>query len=211
MSDDLQKQLADLKAKHEALEKEHETLKAKPKDPPPKKEEPPADDPELLAKAQKEREALNKKTSDTKTLEAALKFSLTSEKWLKDHGTLLPNDVQDLFTQAEKENYGDAVQKASAIKAGIVQSFFSIQANVDLLTPGLKSALEDFLKLTKNGKQEKATHIFETVFEPAFEMLKRVKKAEHLNKGLGDGSDDAYKNKLMNLSKKHYMGEKANA
>ena len=170
------------------------------------------DDPDLREKARKQKEIEDKSKSDHQALEAALKFSMNSETFLKQNAALLPKDITDIFKAADKENYGSAVEKANAIKASLVQSFFSQQANMDLLTPGLRSTLEDYLKLTKNGKQEKAQQIYDTVFEPAFEMLRRVKKAEALSKGHGAGGpgEDAYKAKLMNGSKKHYLGDKSN-
>jgi hypothetical protein len=170
----------------------------------------PTKDLDLTEKARLEREAKDKQTNNTKALERALTFSLKSEDFLKTNETLLPKDVSDIFRQAEKENYSDAIEKDGAIKAGIVQSFFSVQANVDLLTPALKSQLDEYLKLTKNGKQDKAQTIYDSIFEPTFEMLKRIKKAEALSKGYGGGNDaeNEYKKKLMNLTRKHYLGEK---
>lgn len=168
-------------------------------------------DQDLLEKSRKQREEADKKKTDTKSLENALRFEMESESWIKQNQNLLPKDIQDIFTTAKSETYDSPVEKDSALKSGIIQSFFSVQDNLDLLTPGLKNQLEDYLKLTKNGKQDKAQSIYSNIFEPAFEMLKRVKKAEALQKGHGDGSDDAYKNKLMQGSRKHYLGEKANA
>ena len=77
------------------------------------------------------------------------------------------------------------------------------------MTPGLKSNLEEYLKLTKNGKQEKAQAIYETIFEPAFEMLRRVKKAEALSKGERSGSDDALIEKRVSRATKHFLREKS--
>lgn len=185
------------------LTKELEALKAAN---PPKPD--PSNDPDLIEKARKQKELEDKQAGDQKALEAALRFSMNSEKFLKDNASLLPKDITDIFKAADKENYGSATEKANAIKAGLIQSFFSVQSNLDLLTPGLKSTLEDYLKLTKTGKQDKAQQIYDMIFEPAFEMLKRVKKAEALQKGHGAGNDDAYKQKLMAGSKKHYLGEK---
>jgi len=168
-------------------------------------------DDDLLNKARNNRKADDDSKGNTKALENALRFSLKSDDFLKTNASLLPSDVQDIFKAAEKESYDSAIEKVSAIKSGIVQSFFSIQSNVDLLTPALKTSLDDYLKLTKTGKQEKASAIYDSVFEPAFEMLKRVKKAEVLNKGYGDDSDFevAYKNKMMKLSKEIHLGEKS--
>jgi hypothetical protein len=172
------------------------------------------EDEDLNSKAKKDRELKEQKTRDSKALESALKFSLGAKDWLKTNGSLLPKDIEGIFAAAEKETYADALEKDAAIKTGIIQSFFSIQSNMDLLTAGPKSSIEEYLKLTKNGKQEKAQAIYDTVFEPAFEMLKRIKKAEQLSKGGQANSTDgekAYADRLMKLSKKHYLGEKADA
>lgn len=188
-----------------ALEAELAKLKNPPKDD--KKEE----DPDLIKKAADERKKTDDDAARSKRLEAAIKFDLTSEKFLKDHSNILPAEVSDIFKQAGKENYADAIEKDAAIKSGMIQSFFSVQANVDLLTAGQKSQLDDYLKLTKTGKQEKAQSVYEMIFEPAFEMLKRVKKAEALQKGHGAGDDDDYKRRLIAGSRKHYLGETKNA
>ncbi len=193
------KDIAELKASNAALLAKLEALVPKP-----------PEDPDLQEKARKEREESDKKKSDVKALEKSLQFNMNAKSFLEINASLLPKSVGDIFAAAEKETYDSAIQKAQAIKAGVVQSFFEVQANLDLLTPGLKTTLEEYLKLTKNSKQDKASEIFDSVFEPAFEMLKRVKKAEALGKGQGaDGDADmAYKNKLIAGSKKHYLGEK---
>lgn len=190
-------ELAALKAEIAALK----AAKAAPK---------PEDDPDLQERARRERERSDKEGARTKQLENALKFGLKSADFLKQNESLLPKDVADIFKQAEKENFSDAIEKDSAIKSGMVQSFFAVQANVDLLTSGQKSTLDEYLKLTKTEKQNRAQQVYDMVFEPAFEMLKRTKKAEALSKGYGGGSDAeaAYKAKLMASTRKHYLGEK---
>lgn len=168
------------------------------------------DDQDLRKKALKNRDQQNQNSQNSKDLEAALRFSLGSKDWLKTNGSLLPKTIEDLFAAAEKENYDSPVEKDSAIKSGIVQEFFSIEANVQLLTPGLRSQLEDYLKLTNRAKAEKARQAYDNIFEPAFAMLKQVKKAEQLKNGGFDQSDTekAYKDKLLKLSNKHYLGVK---
>ncbi len=158
-----------------------------------------------------------KETDDAKAkvkgLESAIEFNYKAKDFLKDNESIMPKDVAEIFKAADKENYDSAVSKAQATKAAIVQSFFAVQENLDLLTPSHKSSLEDFLKLTKTVREEKANQIFENVFEPALEMLKRVKKAQEVGRaqnGHGTSSDEdkAYKEKLIAGSKKHYLGEK---
>jgi hypothetical protein len=208
------KEIAELKASNASMLAAIEKL-TKAGAPPEKKDPPAGGEPEdLETKARKEREAKAAAGADSKKLEEALRFSLGAKDWLKSNASLLPKDMEGIFTAAEKETYGTAMEKDQAIKSGLIQSFFKVQANLDLLTEGPKSDLEDWLKLTKNGKEEKAQQIFKSVFEPALEMLKRVKKAEQLNQGGHVNSsevDAAYKDRLMKKSRQQYTGEKADA
>lgn len=191
------KALADQKAEYEKLKADLE-----------KKNAPPADD--LQKKAALDREAKEKNSSDAKALESAVRFELSSKDWLKTNESVLPSSIGSLFEAAAKETYDSPIEKDRAIKAGIVQEFFAIQTNVDLLTPGQKTALEDFLKLTKTGKQQRAQQVFEMVFEPGFEMLKQTRKADQIKKGESIPSDveAAYRKRLEQGSRKHYLGEK---
>lgn len=191
----------DWKAKYEEAQA---ALAAKNNPPAPK----PDDD--LAEKARRAREAQDKSGQNEKALEAALRFNMESKDWVKTNASLLPKTIEGIFTQAEKENYGSAIEKDGAIKAGIMSEFFAVQANLDLLTPGLKSQLEDFNKLTKNVKQERAQGLWSSVFEPAFAQLKSVEKAKQLSKGLANPSDAeaAHTEKMKAFSKKYYLGEK---
>jgi len=199
------KEMETLKNQNAELMKRLEALEAKKKDPP-------ADDPDLMDHAKKAAAEKDKKNNDAKALESALRFNLGAGEWLKTNASLLPKDIDGIFKASEKESYDSAIEKDASLKSGIIQSFFNVQDNLDLLTPSQKTALEDFLKLTKNGKQEKAQQLYDTIFEPTFEMLKRIKKAQHLNNGSKNETDGekALAERMMKLSKKHYLGEKEN-
>jgi hypothetical protein len=189
-----------LKEKIAALEKEKEGWK------------PSNVDLSLNDRVRRDREDRDKKDSSTKNLESALKFNLTSADFLKANDSVLPKEIGEIFQAAEREKYDSAIQKANATKSAVIQSFFAQQANVDLLTDNQKIVLSDYLKLTKDAKDEKAKDIYENLFEPALSMLKRIKKAEELGRtkmGFRDGSkgDTQYKEKLMGLSRKHFLGE----
>jgi hypothetical protein len=190
-----------------ALEAELAALKAKPPTAPTPDPTKPPEDPSLRDKAARDRQTLDEEKARGRRLESAITFNLKQADFLKTNSALLPAEVADIFKQAEKETYSDAIEKDAAIKAGIVQSFFAVQTNVDLLTPAVKAQLDEYLKLTKTGKQDKAQAIYDSVFEPTFEMLKRLKKAEALGKGYGDSTDaeDQYKQKMIDLSRKHYF------
>lgn len=204
---------AQLNAEKEAkanLQKELEGLKAKP---PEKKDPPETTEDDLLKKTAQGKKDADDKKSESQKLEKALKFTMTVETFVKDNADALPSEFSDILKTAEKETYDSQAEKASALKAAMVQSFFQVQDNRDLLTASQKAQLDDYLKLTKNGKEEKAEHIFENLLEPALESLKRVKKATELGKaraGFATSTkvEDQYKARLMQVSRKTYLGEK---
>lgn len=193
---DLAKENADLKARLAALEV---TVNQKS-----------LDGKTLLDKARDDRSTTDDKVRRDKQLEQAITFNMRSNEFLKENEVFLPKDFTDIFTRANKDSYDDAIQKDQAIKSAMIDSFFQLQENADLLTPGQKSKLDEFLKLTKTGKQEQSQAVYDMVFEPAFDKLKSVKRAEALKKGHAAGSTvtENYKKRMIESSRKHYLGEK---
>lgn len=197
----------------EALKTEAQSLKdelAKLKTATPPKNEPTKDDDDLALKAKKERELKEADDLKSKKLETALKFEMGAKEFVKNNASLLPSTIEGIFAAADKEKYSSSVEKASDIKVGIVSEFFAVQANLDQLTDSQKKNVAEFLSLTKNIKQERVHDIYDSIFEPTLEMIRKVKKAEALQKGLApqNDSDDAYKNRLIEGSKKHHLREK---
>jgi hypothetical protein len=187
--------VGDLPVDVKALQAEIAELKAKLN--PPK--EPELKDQVDAKHKEKEREA---------DLESALKFNLTAKDFVKTHASLLPKDAPDYLEAAEKENYDSQVEKSNAVKIGIMQSFFDVQENLDLLTASQKNQIEEFQKLTKNGKQARARFLFDNIFEPTLENLKRIKKAEELAKGPQRSTDEVqkrYEQKLIEASNKQLL------
>lgn len=193
----LEKENADLKAKIAEFEKTKNT-------PPPKNE------PDLAEKAAKEREENDRKAKHEKDLESSIRFTSNAKEWAKTNAGLLPNNVQSIIDAADKENYSSTIAKSAAVKEAVVLEFFAQQANLDLLTASQKVQLEEFKKLTKDKRHEQAQQVYDSIFEPTFETLKKVKRAEQVSKGFKDESTDeqAYKNKRIALARKQYLGEK---
>jgi hypothetical protein len=195
-------ELSTLKSQLEALQKEKATWASSHES--------------LNDKVRKENEEKARKQGDSKALESALTFNLTANEFIKSNETILPKDISDIFKVAATEKYDSAIDRANATKAAIIQSFFSQQSNVELLTESQKISLADYLKLTKNGKEEKARELYDNLLEPALGTLKRVKKAEELSKsnsgfGLSTDADQAYKEKLMKIAEKKFFKGKLNA
>jgi hypothetical protein len=202
---------------YEHINKLNEDLKkaSKKDEEPPKDDEPQDDDPEedLLKKSKKDKKSDDSKRNESRRIESALTFNMGLESFMKENDGLLPSEFARIVETSKKENYDTALDRASALKSAMVQEFFSVQSNVDLLTSAQKNSLEDFLKLTKNGKEEKAEFVFGHLFEPALQTLRNVKKAEELGKaraGYGDATkaEDAYKARLIQISRKKHLGEK---
>lgn len=195
-----------MKADHAKALKERDDEIAKLK-PPGKKDD---DDASLADKVRKENEEKAKAQKHEKSLEAALNFNIAGKDFVKNNIGLIPKTIEGLFEKAEKENYGSAVAKANDIKVGIVEEFFAVQANHDLLTSGQKIELEDFKKLTKNVKQERVESIYSMIFEPTLETLRKVEKAKQLNNGAKNQTDSEKElaDRMMKKARKHYLGDK---
>lgn len=214
-------EISAMQAENAKLKTENEGFKkaTPPKDPPkedPKGDPKPTDDSDLLAKSKQKKDSEDELLAKTKQIESALSFNIKLKNFAEENKELLPSEFENILATAEKENYDSATKKANAIKSAVIQSFFSIQFNKEILTETQKKNLDDYLKLTKDSKEEKAGFIYENLFEPALETLKRVKKAEEVGKakgGLGTSTkaEDVYKAKLIEGSKKQYLGEKSNA
>lgn len=201
--DDLAKQIADLKAANEKALKEFEEYK---KANPVKTN----DDPSLADKAKKEREAAEANIASQKAMESAINFNIQSKDYLKVNGAFLPKTVESIFAQAEKQNYDSAIQKANAIKAAILSEVFVVKEWVEHLTGPQKIEVENFLKLTNNGKQERVENIYSMIYEPTLEMVKKIEKAKQLNNGAKNQTDGEkmLAERMAKLSRKHYLGEK---
>ncbi len=168
---------------------------------------------DLQTKARKEKEAGADKVKEMRQVESALKFNIAIADFVKTNEDLLPSEIPSILRVADGENYDTAFQRATAVKVAMIQSFFKIQDNVSALTASQKTKLDDFLKLTKNGKEQEAEAIYENLFEPALETMRKVKKAEEVGKarhGFASGNKvaDDYKQRLLNNSKKTHLGEK---
>lgn len=176
-------------------------------------EEDDGDSGDLHAKAKKARRAADERQNETRVLEDALRFNLGVQDFVKSNADLLPEATKEILEAAEKEKYDSATEKASALKKAFIDAFFEIQANVELLTTAQKRALDDYGKLTVNGKKARAHSIFENILEPTLETLRKVKKAEELGKarsGFASSNkvEDAYKARLISGAKKAFFGEK---
>jgi hypothetical protein len=199
-------EIAAMVEENKRLKLEVENGKKKPDPKPEPKDE------DLQAKAKREKDDAEKTAASTKAVEKAITFNLAIDDFVSKNASLLPAEIGSIVKLAHKETYDSAVAKASALKANMIQSFFAVQANMDALTPSQRGTLDDYLKLTKNGKETKAADIYENIFEPAIDTIRKVKKAEEVGRarmGFADSDgNQAYKERLIAASRKTHLGEK---
>lgn len=147
--------------------------------------------PDLRKKVKKNRQSSEDHAKEIKQMEAAIAFNYGIDEFIKKNAGLLPKEVIDIVKQGHKEKFDGATAKANAIRAAIIQSYFSIQENVDALTSTQKEALDHYLKLTKTDKELNAAQIYENFFEPALETRRKIEKAKELGHSQVYVSDDS--------------------
>jgi len=171
------------------------------------------DNDDLRKKAEDERKQRESKQADTKAIESALQFNLGMENFLKENKDIFPKEIEDIISVAKKETYDTAADKANAIKAAVIQSFFHVEDNLNALTQSQKETVADFLKLSKTGRESKAASLYDTVFEPALKMMKDVKKAQELAKAKNGYAShgtvmEGYKQRLLESAKKAFINRR---
>lgn len=205
-------EIAALKAENEKLKADLDKATKKPEP----KDDPPPEDPDLIDKARKDREAASAKVKETQEIESALKFNMGVDSLLKDHKSDLPEELESIIKTAKGETYSSEIARANAMRAAIIQSFFALEENLGRLTTSQRSGLDSFLKLAKNIREERAAVAYETFFEPTLNSIKQAKRAIELDqarKGMHAEGDveKAYKERLIRHSKKALLGAKETA
>ncbi len=193
--------------------KEYDEMMAnqKTKDDKDKDEKDKDDEDPLLKKVAKDKADRDAKQADAKSIEGALKFTMGLTDFVTKNGDLLPSDIGELVKASNSETYDSEVAKAAAVKASILKCYFSQQANVDSLTESQKRDLDEYNKLTKTGREERAPTIYANIFEPTLEMHRRLKKADEVRRGESgiqttSGTEAAYRQKMIDAATKKYLG-----
>lgn len=165
---------------------------------------------DLSRKVEKDKLERDKKQGETKQIEGAVRFNTSFAEWIKTNKSLLPTSISDLQVQADKEKFNSEVEKSKEIKVGIVNQFYALQSNLDLLTEGQKKTLDDFKALTKAERELRVESIYENIFEPSFQSLKNIERAKKISKGHAEGDDkhSDYVQKMIEMSTKKYIGVK---
>ncbi len=174
-------------------------------------------DPSLAERVEAERKSREKNKLETDKIERDISFNMGIAKFVDEHKSHLSDNIAEIIKVADNQKFDNHAEKSSTLRSEIIDAFFKVQANLDILTPAQKRNLADFQKLTKDGKRQESEKVYESVFEPALEMVKRVKKAEELNlaaRGFATaqgGPLAAYKAKLYEAAQRVIINRKQKA
>lgn len=149
------------------------------------------DVPDLRKKVKKNAQSSEDRAKEIKQIESAVTFNSGVDEFVKKNANLLPKEILDIVKQGHKESFDSQIAKANAIRASVIQSYFSVQDNLDALTKSQKEGLDHYLKLTKTGKEENAANIYENIFEPALETRRKIEKAREVGQSRVTVSDDS--------------------
>lgn len=171
------------------------------------------DEDKLTAKSRQDREEKDRKAKDVKEVERAVNFNLTIDEFAKANKSFLPETIDGILQQAKKETYDSAHDKANALKSAILSNYFAVQANMDSLTPSHKAQIDRWKTLAVREREAASADLYENVFEPAIDTLRRIEKAQEVARarsGLANPSsgNTAYKDRLVAESRKHHLREK---
>jgi hypothetical protein len=170
---------------------------------PPKSKE---DDPTILEAARKkEGEEADRKAKE-KAISEAAKFSVSIRDIIAGGEEFFPKEIAGIMEVNAKKPYDSEIDKANDLRATIIESVFSVQKNLDLLSEVAREKINVFLSLSQKKREDKAHEHWEYVLT-ALDTYKRVSKLERAQKtrsGLASPSDaqEAYDKKILGLRDK---------
>lgn len=141
-----------------------------------------------------------------KEIESSALFNSGLTAFLKDSGKLISPSIAGVVEIASKESYKDSIEKARGLKDVIVKEFFKVQSNLDHLTQSQRSKLDQFLDMTKNGRAEQVTQIYDELFEPTLSLVRKIEGYKVRSDGKSKNSEEnGIKSKLIEVGKKSYL------
>lgn len=162
------------------------------------------EDPSILEEAKKSYENKQIQQTEHGNMENAIKFNLQLSKFTEDFKDYLPKTTQTLIEEVEKKNYGSEVQRANAIRSGIIQAFIELQENIEILPQTMKDKVSLFKALTVD-EQEKQSASFWDVVEvgtTSRQLRGRAEALQKANRTGTNGGDNEHRSRFLGLGDK---------
>ncbi len=191
------------KAEAASVKAELEALKKGPPVPPKKGDD---DDKTILEKARQiEAEGEKKKQSEKALVEAA-KFTVSLSKIVEDNEAFFPKEIAGIMEVNAKKPYDNELARANDLRASIIESVFSEQKNLDLLSETAKIKVQEFFGFNKTKKEEVSQTYWEYVLT-ALDTNNRITKLDRISKArnginMSSGWEKDHEDKIFGLTKK---------
>lgn len=167
----------------------------------------PEKDLEIEKKAAELYEQTKNADAEKKSIEHAVRFNLSIEKYIEENKDVLPPECAKIVEASKDKKFSSEVLKANEIRKGIMNLFLSKAENVDCLPPSQKELVAEYKSLTTD-EQEKQSAKFWNLVEVGVNNRVLMRRAEQFGKtanagGAGDYRTDYEKRFLDNRSKQN--------
>lgn len=151
----------------------------------------PEEDP-TLKKIQDDKARKAKESATQDKVVRAAKFNLRFDTFLKEYAGVIPDDAQKIPTTASESDYPNELDRAAAMKASLMASFFKEEKNLRYLSESQLARWKTYQALGQVGRQEEADAVYDAVFEPAVNHARSIRQSEIKNKEVSyTGSSDS--------------------
>jgi hypothetical protein len=216
MTPEEQKAHDELKAQNEKISKEMEELK-KLVPPQPNLPNMPSDPPKeketltLVEQVRKNSEDKKRIEEENKKISDAVKFNIGFERFASDNAAVVGDEIKGIMEASKNRKYGSDIEQANELRANILNSFFSKQANIDaLVLDNYKKRAQDFLEMAHVKKDERSGDYWDLFELAVANIAKDNKHQEILKKESGQNTDNKskeYDKKFFDM-RSHYIKAK---
>lgn len=190
---DLQKQMADLKARLDNATKQGGDVS----------------DNDPIKKAQAIIDKNKQDEQDAKVLENAISFNVNVDKFVDDNKSLLPENTSEMLAIIKNTAFSTQIEEERNIKMKMLDNFFQYQDNVNLInTESGKKRLAEYKSLANKERLTHSTKYWDLI-ENAIELKATQEKMRRLNldrEGKLDGNSSIarYNKKFFDANKQAF-------
>lgn len=174
----------------------------------------PAPVPSDVDKVRKDLQDKAAKEAAVNRMQEAIRFNLSAGKFVEENGQYIGELSKGLFKELDSKPFSDEEKKASAVKKGLMDYFFSLQENIDAAPEELKGRIMTYKALADDEKEKQAVKYWDclTLTVNQKKMSAQIEAAKRANGGAkpfeeGDDSRKQYNDRVFAL-KSHYLGAK---
>ena len=133
-------------------------------------------------------------------IQSSVKFNHSVGEFVEKNKSLLPEEAATILTTAATKTFKNENEKANVIRKSLLDSFLSVQENLDALKGSLKDRAIKYRSLVESEKENQSVDFWDLA-ELGTALKAGNNKADALNKingvGAGDGEGGILENKIL--------------